>query len=363
MYLDGDNNLESYALTDLNEMEQVGSSSQVNIIVQLDQSSNYNHCKRYYVTKDSNTSTISSTVLQDLGNVDMANSASLLSFLNYGISNYPANHYMVILWDHGSGWKIKAPRSAATKGICYDDHGASSSVPLSIHNLRDVFAQVRTTLGKNIDVLGFDACLMQMLEVAYEVRNDTDYIVGSEETMPDTGLVYNQTLQHLVDNPDLTPLQLDNYFVQDYYNYTNSTGLTLSNLSMSQISGVLTALSSFSSLLISKMSTYKSTLRKLAVQAQYYYYTDYSDLYDFARLVKANVSNSDIQAAATSLMTAITNFVAAEVHTYDDVINSHGLSIWLPGSSQYSSQTASYASKLDFPGAYNWDEFLAALWQ
>ncbi|MFH0800979.1 MAG: clostripain-related cysteine peptidase [bacterium] len=342
-------------------MEQVGSSDRVNIVAQLDRYSDYSHCKRYFVTKDSNTSTISSTVLQDLGNVDMGSSSSLLSFLNYGISQYPADHYMAILWDHGSGWKRKALSSRA-KGLCYDDHGTN----LTIHNLRDVFSQVRTTLGKNIDLLGFDACLMQMLEVAYEVRNSTDYIVGSEETMPTTGLVYNQTLQRLVNNPDLTPVQLGNYFVQDYFNYTASTGLTLSNLSMSQLNGVLTALSSFSALLISNMSTYKSTLRTQAVTAQYYSspYTDYSDLYDFARLVKANISNSSIQTAATSLMSAITTFVAAEVHSYDSsVVNSHGLSIWLPNSSQYSSYATSYAAKLDFPAAYNWDNFLAALWQ
>jgi hypothetical protein len=360
--MDGDNNLESAALEDLNEMEQAGSSSSVNIVVQLDQYSNYNHCKRYLVTRDYNTSTISSTVLQDAGNVDMANSASLLSFLNYGISNFPASHYMVVLWDHGSGWKRKA-LSPLTKGVCYDDHGADPDIPLSIHNVRDVLSQVRSGLGKNIDILCFDACLMQMLEVAYEVRNYTDYMVGSEETMPSTGLVYNQSLLRLVNDPDLTPLQLGNYLVQDYYSYTPSSELTMSNLSISQLNGVLTSLGSFSQLLLDNMSTCKSTLRTQAVSAQYYSYSDYTDLYDFARLVYENISDSSIRAASLSLMNSISSFTAAEIHSYDSVTNSHGISIWLPGSRQYPGQAASYASKLDFPGVSNWDEFLAALWQ
>ena len=78
VYLVGDNNLEGAGIDDLNEMEQVGSSDQVNIIVQFDRIAGYDSTngdwtstRRYYATQDSLPSTISSLLLEDLGELNM----------------------------------------------------------------------------------------------------------------------------------------------------------------------------------------------------------------------------------------------------------------------------------------------------
>lgn len=358
-YLDGDNDLEAYALNDFNEMEQVGSSAGVNIIIQLDRSSDYRHCRRYYVTADSSTGTINSQVLQDLGNVDMGAVSSLTDFVSYGVSHYPAQRYALILWNHGSGWKHKSPRAGALKAICYDDHGTE----MNISDLISAAGQIKSLLGRNVDILGFDACLMQLFEVAWGLRNYTDYIVGSEDSIPTTGWAYHRTVARLVSNPSLSPAQFANYFVDDYLSETLSEGITLSTLAMSRASSLMSALNDFTGLLIQKMSTYQSALRSIDLATQYYDYSDYSDLYDFARRVNEGIPDPQIQSAAQTLMAGITDFVIYERHSQFDVGNSHGLAIWLPGKSQYDNQKDDYASKMSFfTAASSWDEFLAALW-
>jgi hypothetical protein len=111
VYMNADNNLESDGIADFNEMEAVGSTSDFNIVVQIDRASGYDAtngdwttCRRYYVTQDANTSTISSQLIQDLGEVDMGSYSTLVSFVDWAKTNYPADNYFLVCWDHGDGW-------------------------------------------------------------------------------------------------------------------------------------------------------------------------------------------------------------------------------------------------------------------
>ena len=95
VYLDADCNLESAGIDDINEMEQVGSDSNINIIVQIDRIPGYDSsngdwtgAKRYYISRDYQGSTITSTVVENLGEVNMGSSATLQSFVQWGKSNY-----------------------------------------------------------------------------------------------------------------------------------------------------------------------------------------------------------------------------------------------------------------------------------
>ena len=112
IFMNADNNLEGFAVGNINELEQVGSSENVNVIVQLDRSPDYDASngdwsttKRFYVNKDNNTEAINSRELSDLGEVDMSNPKVLEDFILFSLENYPAKHYSLILWNHGSGWE------------------------------------------------------------------------------------------------------------------------------------------------------------------------------------------------------------------------------------------------------------------
>jgi len=166
VYLDADNNLESAGIDDLNEMEVAGSTDNVKIVVQMDRSSggtwgddtsngNWTGAKRFYVTQDADTAIINSPVIADLGEVNMGDPATLQSFIEWAIANYPARHYTLVLWDHGSGWRERTA-TTAMKSICSDDQANDE---LTMTELRSALNAANATTGKVLDIIGFDACL------------------------------------------------------------------------------------------------------------------------------------------------------------------------------------------------------------
>ncbi|MBU7047183.1 MAG: hypothetical protein HXS54_12190 [Theionarchaea archaeon] len=205
VYMDGDNNLESAALDDLNELESAGSTTDVNIVVQIDRIPGYSAAdgdwtttRRYYVTTDPGgyNSTIVSTMISDLGELNMGNPTTLIDFVNWAQTNYPADYYLLVLWDHGDGWKTrsaqifqkgpltKVEKREPVKGICYDDTNSDYLTTPDIDTALSTITGGGTT---PIDVIGFDACLMGMLEIDYEVSPYGLYFVGSEESVPFDG--------------------------------------------------------------------------------------------------------------------------------------------------------------------------------
>ncbi|MGB9681689.1 MAG: clostripain-related cysteine peptidase [bacterium] len=338
VYMNGDNNLESAALDDLGEMKTVGSNNKLNVIVQLDKY-NQSGCWRYKVNQGS------LQLLATLEEQDFGDPNVLLDFVNWAMANYPASRYVLVIWDHGDGWRRKV--GEAIKGISYDDHGGF----INTVELSNVF----DSISRPIHIIGMDACLMQMEEVAYQIMYRGYYLVASQETELGDGWPYDTILQELKNNPNMDISQLPTIIV-DKYMASYSSGVTQS-----------------SRILYSREVAYKAnelahtirnnpniweTVKVIISCTQNYYYTDYKDLYDFARRLKDNTSMpTSIKNAAQSVMTAVNNVVTAEGHSGTNLANSHGISIWLPNSSQFASGRASY-SQLDFAIDTEWDEML-----
>ena len=229
-YLAGDNDLEGAALEDINEMEQVGSRpGSVEVLVQVDRAAGYDQSdgdwrstRRYYITKGVNPRKITSTLLGDLGETNTGDPKVLEEFIGFGVRWLPARAYALILWNHGSGFYVPpellsrpgAPsrrelRARATprmrrsffhttrerllrldpqrRGIAYDD---GSSDCLDNRELKRVLKTAHRLLGRKVDLVGMDACLMTMLEVAYQIREHAQVLVGSEELEPGDGWPY-----------------------------------------------------------------------------------------------------------------------------------------------------------------------------
>ena len=231
VYMAADNDLSPYALWDLHEMEGpfksgkfAGSTLKSDLLVQADtkgldgirrlhifQAPGENYTAPRGVDEFVNASPaeIRSPIVE-LAAERSATTASehktkLRDFLNWGIRNYPAEHYFVIVWGHGQGW---APDSSqiggANAGIFSARFGGFpfSDAPgdyLSIPSLNAIYADiVKNTLGgRPIDVYAADACLMQMTEVAYEVSHSARFIVGSAQVQTYLGLPYRQMMYEL----------------------------------------------------------------------------------------------------------------------------------------------------------------------
>ncbi len=141
--------------------------------------------------------------LTNIGNVDMGSAAALTDFIEWAAYAYPADHYALILWDHGAGWKSRASvtKSNLFRGAIQDETSGSF---MSLPNLA---AAVRNA-GVHMDLINFDACLMAMYEVAYELKDLADFLVFSEETEPSDGDPYDTILTDLVNSPDMSAREL-----------------------------------------------------------------------------------------------------------------------------------------------------------
>jgi len=371
VYLDADNNLESAGIDDMNEMETAGSNDNVAVVVQMDRAErdyaddttngNWTGAKRFYVTQDTDTSIINSPVIEDLGEVNMGDPAVLQSFIEWAVANYPAQHYALVLWNHGSGWREREGSGESVKSICVDDESGDE---LTMTELRSALNAANLSTGKTLDIVGFDACLMQMAEVAYQVMGSAsrplvDITVGSEETEPGDGWDYAATLTALTANPAMTPAGLATQIVNDYVSsYSSSLDITQSGVDLDYMEALATAIDSFAIAMTNATGDWTaiSTARS---QAQEYYYYYYIDLYHFAQLVNQDATISQtVRDAASDVMTAVTNAVIAEGHTVS-VGDSHGLSIYYPETS--GNYFSNYETDVLFATDTHWDEFLYAI--
>jgi clostripain len=371
VYLDADNNLESAGIDDFNEMETVGSTDDVAIVVQMDRAEqaysddttngNWTGAKRFYVTQDSDSSIINSPVVEDLGEVNMGDPAVLTSFIEWAVANYPAQHYALVLWNHGSGWREREESGDSVKSVCIDDESGDE---LTMTELRSAINEANASTGQTLDILGFDACLMQMAEVAYQVMGSADspmvdITVGSEETEPGDGWDYAATLGALTADPAMTLAELATQIVNDYLDsYSSSWDITQSAVNLDYVEALSTAVDSFAQAMINATGSWDAIKTARSSTQEYYYYY-YIDLYHFAQLVNqdATISQS-VRDAASEVMTAVTNAIIAEGHTAS-VAGSHGISIYYPETS--ANYYPDYETDVLFTTDTHWDDFLYAI--
>ena len=180
VYMAADNNLAEMGRLDINSMESVPQPEGLNLIVQADFPEG---AKRFRIQQD-NSEDISSPVLANLGIIDSANPEVLNSFINWGFNNFPSQRKMLIIWSHGDSWY----KGNDPKWICPDE---------SSQNLISV-AEGELTLAltdiPKLDVLLFDACSMQSIEVINEIGFCANYIIGSEDLVPQYGFPYEKII-------------------------------------------------------------------------------------------------------------------------------------------------------------------------
>lgn len=361
VYLDGDNNLEQYAISDINEMEQIGSDANINILALVDRAPGYNTSngnwtgtRLYKITKDTNTNTISSQLVQDYGELDMSNPTTLQNFIVNCQTLYPAARTVLTLWNHGDGIY---PRE--NKGICWDDTtGTGAWNCLTGAEVLTALSQARAITGKKIDILNMDACLMQHIEVGYEWQTEANYLVGSQETIPGAGNNYDGILLNLKNNPTQTSSSYAQALVNDYYNTYRTTNATYSALDMgTPFTNLSNAFKDFA--LAMYNTTDLAAVTTARTNAVFFTYDEYKDLYAFANGINTYSTDTNAKSKATALKTAITNAVILHKESGTFVGKAYGISVFLPQGTQWSGYSASN-QYVSFPLSVDsyWDEFV-----
>jgi hypothetical protein len=399
VWMAGDNDLEEYGGNDLKEMKAVGSTDALNILVQFDRMSD-DKTRRYFLRAGTS---LDADVVGELGETNTGDPAVAADFFTWGIQTYPAQHHVAVLWNHGSGIdetdvykraaarglsvRRKAPRSAteiprshvramvtkryrrslfattvdsalASRAIAYDD---TSRDFLDNVELKRVLTQVKRRTRRKLDLVGFDACLMNMVEVAYQLKDSAAVMVGSEETEPGDGWPYDRVLADLAAKPAMTPQQLGGVIVQRYAESYRTDAVTQSALDLRQCRVVAKAVDGLGRALVTaiKAPAEYGAVSKALNATQRYEIRDFFDLYDLCANLKRLSRAAAVKAAAQAVMDAMAGtgggFVLAEKHKGSALARSHGVSIYFPRGD------ASVAyPRLDFAKATHWDDFIAA---
>jgi cysteine peptidase C11 family protein len=366
VYMAGDNNLEGAGRADLAEMRAVGSSAAVNILVQFDTEEKVT--TRYRVEKGK------LKVLQKMPGVDCGDPKVLTDFLKWGVKNFPATHYLVDIWNHGGGWEnlgadydydslrslkpgkagklarlrrsvfrttarkiIKRPAGARAIAIDVGSHDY-----LDNQELRKAVAQAMPG-GRRFDIFACDACLMNMIEIAYEMRDTSTLMVGSEETEPGAGWPYRAILKKLAVKPTMDPPELAKIIVTEYGKYFTRTGeaSTQSALDLERVGPVAQAVDALALALLADLPKMEAAVSLARDRAQRFDSPEYIDLHDFAGLLAQYLPHeAAVQTSAARVQAAIASagngFVIANDTVGKKMARAHGVSIYMPAPGEYS---------------------------
>ena len=369
IYLDADNDLVPWSKDDLEEMQKVGSTKNVTVIVQYDKPGATT--KRYKVEKGS------LTLLEDMGELDMSDAVTLQNFVSDTVKDYPADHYALILWNHGQGWKSVRLAGGGSKSIFNDYDNGNYNSFLSNYYVAIALDNAQSISGVKIDILGIDACEMSVIEAAYEFRNVADIFVASQALVSLSGWDYDDLLARLVNNPRMTPVQLSQAMVESFKNYyTNSdeTDQTIAALALdkkyssdaaSDIGTLARKVNILALSLSARMAdsgTRAAALELLTNSRKAVQEFDYInvDLVDFSRLLDGN--NSPVEQEFNKLL-------LDEYHG-TEWPNAHGLSIvffdrsssmdeyvYDPDYRNFNPDTET-GSRIAFINEFNWDEMM-----
>jgi hypothetical protein len=393
VYLAGDNNLSDAGERDLGEMREVGSTEQVNVVVEFDRIGSDHETRRYLIQRDGIDERVESQ-----GETDCGDPKVLLKFIKWAAEEYPAERYALILWNHGGGWepaevdriakamgtldytkaegterkssslgraffrttwkKIMSLQTVQERAICSDDGSGHS---LDTIELGKVLEQTVETLGQPLDLLGMDACLMSNLEVAYQARPFVRYIVASEENEPNNGWPYDRVLRYLVEHPDAETADLAKHIVREYVDsYTEiaySGPVTQSALDLSQVDVLTEPLDSLSDALVPRIGDAKREIGEALynTSANFWRGTLW-DIAHFCAELAAETDDDDTRQAALAVKAALqpesSAFVVAEAHHGDKVDQCGGTTIYLPPRILH--KVSRYYDELDYAQAHRW---------
>lgn len=363
VYMAADNSLKQEAIADLEEMVCVGRIDGVNVVVQYDTSASGAERRildaGYF------------RLLEDLGEIDSGDPATLSDFAIWAALQFTSRHYMLVVWDHGNGWfnstangPSKPPRRAIS-AIGYDSH-TGSWIGVANGDLRTALDLVRVSIGKPLDILCMDACSMQLLEVLGEAEGDAEFMVASEGIVPLQGLPYDLILEGIRDNTDVGPESLASAIVGEYVDeYEGKEPAVLSALNVDSTCGALSLIRDFAS--AARRISPSAGLAAVRDNVQEFQTgitppdtsSDYVDLIHLLSLADTMVEG-DVADKGREAAEKLKAAVVACGSTGAELGNAMGIAVWFP--SRYEGFVNHYLDYvgLRFSMETSWEKFLFA---
>lgn len=257
--------------------------------------------------------------LETVHNVDMTRPETLTEFVDYACQKSKTEHYCLVLWGHGIELLFDEQRRFGSNKVPVRRH-------LSIGDLRKALQDtdlIRRQLGDDpktrvkshsLDIIGIDACSMSMIELASELQGCADFMIASQEDVPDASFPYKDILLKLqaagVRNdvmnvckmiPSLYQKAFEDYIASPG---TGVKGITITTLQLEKIPDVMTPLTKLANALLD--SSYDDSMREAVLSARKktkdFVFGLLVDISDFcncliSELAYANIKNSNLKSA------------------------------------------------------------------
>lgn len=346
VYMAADNSLSTWADSDLVEMEKIGSDDNLAIVVQVDKPQT--GARRLYVAFNQLQN------LGELGIIDMCDWKTLYNFLEWGMSNFPAQHYLVFLWDHATGWTLLDGRSFGS------DWSSGNQMGVADGELQKAFRSLYNATGKKVDILAFDACLMQQIEVACEIKDYAKIQVAPQTVWPLLGFPYTQIFSVIHEHPGINETELAGKIVdvcKNYYYEIQPMAISAINLQKldkfkEKMVGAL------GKIMVNAPESGIKNLREIVqtislINSSPQPTDDYVDLGDFLRLLNEYLAYSETE----ELFNQYKEIIIAHGYRGEEFSKTTGLTTWFPDQYIEFKQLLELYLQLDY-SVFKWANFL-----
>jgi hypothetical protein len=329
-YLNGDHNLDPHYFRLLDDMEKQGSLPNVNVVVQADFDTTMDgKTWRFFLQADSVEDTIKNG--QDMGDLNSGDPATLGGFIHWAQQTYPASKYLLVIKDHGAGWK----------GVSLDQSSGGDWI-----YMQELRAALDYSIPPKLDVLILDDCMMGMVEVAYQVKPRVNMMVASEEVNRVFDIPFNQIFATMNANPTWSEEQLAVDIVNKTVANIRHNDYTYSATDCRNLQPLINLIDDFGFELETGVDDYdykyvvhydpldnvQIHIRDQLVQTEHFSDANFIDLYHFCQRIDADGAiPPDYKTSAQPIINSLQkggSIIKAEEHKGHP--NAHGLSIYFP---------------------------------
>ncbi len=351
IYAMGDNNLSAYgtgytygtyySMGDINELEQIPDNAQINYLFEMD-TYGYEGSKRYKIQYDGDSAEVTSPIIANFDELNSVDVNHAQSFFEWGIEKYPADHYVVMLWNHGGGWRggesiTESPLASPRRSIGEDVYHPGETITNS--QVGTMMAALKAKAGKNMDILMYDACIMQCAETVYEVAPSVDFQIASQQNMYGDSWNMKDIFTYLSANPTATAVAVSSNIVSAQ---CDTLVRTVSSVSTTGLTNAMGVISSFASSMASWLADPATQAdAKTCINWAWYYTSKFNnddanrDLFEFCQNVIDQGASTAVETAAQAVIDAKASIVIQNAVETSTDPNATGLSIYMPNPTTY----------------------------
>jgi hypothetical protein len=347
VYISGDNNLESYVVPDIEtELAPTGSSANVQVVALADRGPGYDTSygdwqgtKYFHITRNMTADPANADAAwtaQYGDELNMGSPQTLVNFINWTKTNYPADHYALYFWGHGWNWHPGY--------VMLDDTSADT---LDYDEMKVALPSIGF-----VDVVGYDGCNMASIEIFDLWHGHATAVTSSQEYVGWEGLQYDLILAQL--SPSMTADQLAVLSSQSASADKTWSAIAVDN----RYDALFSAVNNWSVALTNGLNANRKKYdRAFGATRSFWQAPMDKDLYDMAYEINRLVSDQAIRTTGQAVMDAVTAVTLHERHVnaYADV---HGITIYhISKATEKDKIYEYYITNVDFPA---WEAFLDA---